>query len=402
MNKPFVRTKTKLWTTHFVKILSVAFIIGVSHQIQMTTLPLYAQHIGGSQTIAGLMIGIFTISALVFRPLVGVILDRKGRRLVLITGAAVFFAASLSYYFISVIWLLLLLRFIHGAGFSAQSTSVGTIVSDVVPELRLMEGIGYYGMVITMAIAVGPLLGFYLIDRIGISELYLVAAGISALGLVGAFFINYEKNGNVNIKSDSGPLNDGLAREQKSHFFERSALKPSLVMFFIALAQGSIISFLPIYAYSKGISNIGIYFTVNAAALMLTRPITGRLADRFGASRIILPGTILLIIGLALLPFASSVTLFVVIGFLQGLGSGSVNPVLNAIAKKRSRAEHRGSGNATFFSSIDAGYGIGSIFWGVVSQNAGFAAVYFGAAGSVTISLLIYLSTLRKSNIKSE
>ncbi len=350
--------------------------------------------------MAGLTLGIFTISALAFRPLVGVILDRKGRRLVLITGVAVFFAASLSYYFISVIWLLLLLRFIHGVGFSAHSTSTGTIVSDVVPGSRLMEGIGYFGAAITMALAVGPLLGLYLIDRIGISELYLVTAGFSALGLGGAFFINYEKNGNTDIKSNSGPLNNVLKREQKVRFFEKSALKPSLVMFFIALAQGSIISFLPIYAYSKGISNIGIYFTVNAAALMLTRPITGRLADRFGASRIILPGTTLLIIGLAMLPFASSVTFFMVIGFLHGLGYGAVLPVLNAITIKMCPVEHRGSGNATFLSSIDGGYGIGSIFWGVVSQHAGFAAVYLGAAGSVTISLLIYLATLWKANIK--
>ncbi|NLZ52740.1 MAG: MFS transporter, partial [Thermoanaerobacteraceae bacterium] len=119
---------------------------------------------------------------------------------------------------------------------------------------------------------VGPALGLHLIDRIGISKLYLVTAGICAIGLAGAFFINYEKDDNPNIRSDSSPVNNRSKDEQKIHFIERNALKPSQVMFFIALAQGSVISFLPIYGYSKGISNIGIYFTVNAVALMMTRP----------------------------------------------------------------------------------------------------------------------------------
>lgn len=380
MNQPFVRTENKLWNIHFIKILLVVLPLAVCNQIQVTTLPLYAQHLGGSDTIAGLVMGIFTISALMFRPLVGAMLDRKGRRLVLLMGAVLTFVASLLYYFVGVIWLLLLLRFIHGAGFSAYTTSGGTIVSDVVPVLRLMEGMGYYVIILTMAVAIGPAFGFYLIGLIGIRELYLVTAGISALGILGVFFINYEKNNKPNFNSDSSPVNDGAKEDQKIQYFERNALKPSLVMFFIALAQGSIISFLPLFAYSQGIGNIGVFFTVNAAAMLLSRTITGRLSDRFGASSIMLPGTSLLIIGLALIPFATSLSQFVVLGVLYGLGSGVAFPVLNAVAIKRCPAGHRGSGNATFLSAVDAGYGIGSVFWGVVLENAGFTAVYFGAS----------------------
>lgn len=403
MNQSLIEIKAKLWTSHFIKIMFVGFTIGLCNQIQITTLPVYVQHLGGSKTIAGLMLGIFTLSALFFRPLVGNLLDRIGRRIVLVTGVAIFAIASFSYYFVDYIWLLLLLRFIHGAGFSAYSTSTGTIVADVVPNGRLMEGIGYYGVAGTMAVALGPALGLFLIVWAGISELYLLTFGIAALGLIAAYFINYEKEdaslpATPNFQDKVILDKDDLNRPRKNFFFERSALKPSLVMFFITLSQGAVISFLPLYAYSKGIGNIGIYFTVSAVALMISRPFTGRLSDRFGAAKIILPGMLLLILAFILIPFTTSVSGFVLIGILHGFGSGTAFPVLNAITIKMCPAERRGSGNATFLSSVDAGYGIGSIMWGIVSQNIGFAAIYFGAAASVAVSLIIFIVTLWKSN----
>jgi len=383
-----VKTKVKLWTFHFIKIMFVGFIISLCTQMQKVMFPLYMQFIGGSKTTAGLMVGIFAISALLFRPLVGTMLDKKGRKVILVTGITIVLIASLSYYFVYHIWLLLLLRLLHGIGFSACSTSAGTIGADVVPKVKLMEGIGYYSIATAKAVAVGPALGLYLTTKIGYNESFLIIAGFSVLGLIAALMTNYEKKDLL-----------AAANNNPHPFFEKNAVKPSFVMFFLSIAQGAVLSFLPSYAYSKGVDNIGIFFTIYAVTMMFSRPAAGKLCDYFGAFRIILPMMLLAIISLAMIPLASSLSEFVFISILYGLSFGTVLPLLNGMTIKLCPPDNLGSGNATFLSSIDAGYGIGSILWGVVSQNAGFTAMFFGAAGSVNVSMMLFIMFFRKIKI---
>jgi len=114
----------KLWTDQFVKLIIVSFLVSVSYQMQTTIIPLYTQSIGGSGTVAGLTMSIFTASALVFRPLMGNLCDQKGRKAVMLIGTALFSSVSLAYnFFGGLIWALLVLRFLHGAGFSAFTTA---------------------------------------------------------------------------------------------------------------------------------------------------------------------------------------------------------------------------------------------------------------------------------------
>lgn len=134
--------KEKLWSKYFILTTLTSLFIMISMQMTMTTLPIYTQYIGGNKFIAGLTTGIFSISALLFRPLFGNLLDSKGRKIILIISIIIFSLATLSYNFAYTIIILLVLRFIQGIGFSAYSNASGTIIADVVPGSRLGEGIG--------------------------------------------------------------------------------------------------------------------------------------------------------------------------------------------------------------------------------------------------------------------
>ena len=132
-------------------------------------------------------------AAILFRPLFGTLIDDKSRRMVLIIGCIISTVISLSYVLAFSIGILLLVRSLHGIGFSATTNASGTIVSDIVPRSRLAEGVGYFGLSNTLATAVGPALSLLLIQHFNFNVLFLVASIISFIALCCGFFIDYEK-----------------------------------------------------------------------------------------------------------------------------------------------------------------------------------------------------------------
>jgi len=394
--------KDKLWTKEYIAMTALAFFLSVSLNITGTVTPLFAKHLGGDLSTLGLVVAFFTVSALVFRPYFGNMLDKKGRKLTIIIGGIIFSAVTLAYGIALSVVGLLALRFLHGLGFSAHSTAAGTIVADIVPKSRLTEGVGFFGISHTLAMALGPLIGLNLLEYRGFNEVFILAAVLGVISVVIALSL---KLGNDSKREQVDEDNEHkiLAGNStiQSSIIEKSAIPASLVLLFIALTLGAVITFLPVFALSMGIGDIGIFFTVFALVQLVARPLTGRLADKFGFSAIMLPGLAFMAISMIILAFASNLGMFVAAGLTYGLGFGSVQPTLNAIMIKLCPPERRGVGNATFFSAMDIGIGTGAILWGVVSQLAGFTYVFIGAALCIVVALVMYILKLDKQIILS-
>lgn len=392
MAKERVKTKdlcgAKLWTAPFIKITLASLFVYVSYQMQTATLPLYVQYIGGNRTDAGLMMSVFTLAALLFRPLVGGLCDFRGRKIVLTGGIIIFTLVSLAYNYVYLIGVLFVLRFFQGAGFSALSTAGSTITSDVVPASRLMEGIGYYGLSVTLATTVGPAFGLYLLDVFGYPALFRVTVFFALAGLLIAASMSEERE---------KPPKAEHALGCQFYFFDKAALWPSLVMLFVAAAQISVIIFLPSYSLSLGLKNAGQFFAVQAITMMLIRPVMGRAADRSGTAIILVPAMAVLLISYLLTAFHFQPEVYLFYAVLNGLGYGTVLPVLNGLTLKSCPQARRGAANSTFYAAIDLGFGAGSLAWGLVSEHWGFPPVYLLAAGSVGFALiLLQIQTLKK------
>lgn len=72
-----------IWNKTFFLIMLVSFLMFLSMYMLLPTLPLYAQSIGGNETVAGTIVAVFTLSAVLVRPWFGNMLDRKGRKVIL-------------------------------------------------------------------------------------------------------------------------------------------------------------------------------------------------------------------------------------------------------------------------------------------------------------------------------
>ncbi|MFZ7104089.1 MAG: MFS transporter [Peptococcaceae bacterium] len=385
MERDAALQKEPLWTRDFILISIANLFITLGFQMLLPVLPVFSAKLGGSDTWAGLVVGIFTISAVLMRPIAGQLLDRQGRRGVYILGLIVFLLCVVAYSWTSTILVLLILRFIHGFGWGASSTASSTIASDIVPKLRLGEGMGYFGLTSTLAMAVAPALGLELLSGYGFNTVFYVSAGVVLISILIALPIKYHKP-------------DVLPKSGKAGIFERSAILPAVVIFFITMTYGAIVSFIALYAGQKQVENIGLFFTIYAVALLISRPYFGRLTDRKGTSFAVLPGIICVILAMSLIYFANSLIAFLIAGFIYGIGFGAIQPALQAMSVRKVDPSRRGAANATFFLGFDLGIGAGAILWGIIAENLGYQIIYLLSIIPAIIGALIYIKSIKKNS----
>lgn len=376
----------KIWTKDFIFICIANFFVFIGFQMTLPTLPLFVEKLGGNDQLIGLVVSIFTLSALLIRPWVGHALESKGRGFIYLIGLVVFVISVGSYAFISTIFLLFVMRIVQGVGWGMSTTAGGTVATDIIPKKRRGEGMGYFGLSGNLALALGPSLGLILVSLINFSYTFALAGlgGLLALGF--AAMIHYR------------PPEKNLKPHKKWDVYEKTALKPASLMFFMTMCFGGISSFLPLYAIEKGIGGIEWYFLVYALALMASRTFSGRIYDLKGHQAVFIPGAVLIIAAMLCLAYLGNFTILVIGAVLFGLGFGAIQPAMQAWAVDEAPMNRKGMANATFFSFFDLGVGFGALFFGFIASHFGYANIYVVAACSVMISVLLYLFYLYRDS----
>ncbi|PLS01379.1 MFS transporter [Neobacillus cucumis] len=380
--------KERIWTKDFVLICLANFFIFLGFQMTLPTIPLFVENLGGNDQLIGFVVGIFTFSALLLRPYAGTALETRGRGFVYLIGLAIFVLSVGSFGFLTSIALLFMMRVVQGAGWGFSTTASGTIASDLIPVSRRGEGMGYYGLSGNLALAFGPSLGLILTGMISFKQFFLLCAGLGLVALILSSRITYKKVEQKQSKEKAKPS-----------LYEKGALKPSVLMFFITFTFGGIAAFLPLYTAEKNISGIQLYFLFYALALMITRTFAGQVYDRKGHQAVFIPGTFLILIAMILLAWLPNSLILYVAAILYGLGFGTVQPALQAWSIEKVPVNRRGMATATFYSFFDLGVGLGAMVFGQISHLLGYSSIYRTAAVSIVISMLLYFFFLYKGRL---
>ncbi|MBB6669750.1 MFS transporter [Cohnella nanjingensis] len=377
MNRP------TLWTKDFLAVCLSNFFIFLNFYLLAATLPLYVtERLHGSQQMIGLVITVYVIAAVVLRPLAGQWVDRFGKKVVLFS-LALFLTCTVLYFGAGTIAILLVLRVVHGASYGVASTSTGAIASDLVPASRKGEGIGYFGMFMSLAMVIGPFLGLTLTTHFGYNVLFAVCSVTTAFALLfGLAFRAAKKTGT-----------DGAAKKLSLHWrdlIEVKALPVSIAGFILAFSYSSITSFISVYAAEIDLSRAASYFFVCfAVMIVLPRPWIGKIFDKYGEHVLAYPGILLFIFGMIILSQAHSEPVFLLSGAVIGLGHGALIPCFQTLAI-RSAPARSGLATGTFFLLFDLGYGIGSYVLGVVAEHTHYHKMYLIAALLVILTAVLY------------
>lgn len=379
-------TTEKIWTRDFTLICISNFFIFLGFQMTLPTIPLFVEHLGGNEQLIGLVVGIFTFSALLIRPFAGHQLEIRGRRFVYLLGLAIFVLSVGTYGIISSLLFLFLFRMVQGIGWGFSTTASGTIATDLIPAKRRGEGMGYFGLFGNIALAFGPSLGLTLAGTISYTKLFSICAILGLVALILSSRIHYKK------------IEPVKENPRKWDFYEETALPPSILLFFITVSFGGIAAFLPLYTVQKGISGIEWYFLLFAVAIMISRTFAGRLYDLKGHRAVFAPGAFSIVLAMLLLAWLPSSLVLYIAAFIYGLGFGALQPALQAWAVQTAPDNRKGMANATFFSSFDLGVGIGAIAFGQIAYLLGYQSIYIASAISVLISILLYFTWIGKNN----
>ncbi len=383
--------KEKLLTPDFILILLLAIINSTIVHSFTTILPLFTKKLGANNVIAGLMVTVFMVAAIIVRPFWGYLSDIKSRRMVVIIGA-VLVALSLSgYSFAKTVTVLLVLRFIQGLGFSANTNTTATMAADIIPPSRLSEGIGYYGMSSVLATAIGPPVAVFVMEDFGFDAFFKICSVVGVICIVIASLVRYEKKLPAR-KPDEG--------KKKLVLYEKGSVHVSFVLLFVALGVGSIAGFIPLLSIDRGIANYKLYFLVYAAALTLTRVTIGKVSDRKGPEVVIVPGIICIFLAFIAFAAANSLPILLVGGVLFGFGFGTVQPMLNVLVIQRCPKDRRGAANSTFYNAMDLGVALGAAIAGVISQYFGYTVLYIFCEIYALMAFIIFFTLVKKNNMR--
>lgn len=350
----------------------------------VSVLPLYAiGELNRSEGDAGLLLSIFLLSAIITRPFTGKVLDIVGKRNMLIMSLVFYLITTILYIFIKPFILLLILRFIQGISFSVLTTANNSIAADIVPKSRKGAGLGYFTMSLNLAVVLGPFIGLLVIQYLNFEILFIIMSVVIILGSICA----------MSIKLDDLPIppKPDKLTFSFSDLFEKKALPYAFFACLIAFSYSSVLSFLSVYAKERNLMEVAtVFYVVYAAAMLITRPFTGKLYDTKGPKYVIIPGFLCFVIGLLTLAFVNGPALFLIAGVFIGLGYGALVPSFQSLCLQSVEHSRSGYATATFFTLFDVGIALGSWLLGIVATYYHYDSVYVVAAVVIFITCITY------------
>ena len=370
-----------LFTRRFFTMCGFTFTVFLSAFQLLPTAPFRIIDQGGSTFAAGLFLGFLTYSSAFSAPFTGALGDRFGKRRMLLGCSLVLAGFTASYAFIPGYRLLLVLVFAQGVFWSGLLSASSAYMTDFIPESRRAEGIGYWGMSTMLAVAAAPSLGFFVYRR-GWGALCAVTCVLNLLMAAIAWTLPEDAHATAGFLR--APLHLRTLVEWR-------VVAVSLSLFLGSFGYGGITSFVALLADRNGIHPRGIYFTTFAAVVLLTRPFAGRVADRVGHRRFVLPCFVLASLGFALLAASTSRAQMVGAAVVFALGFGNVYPAFVAHVVKHVDPGRRGAAFGGILAAFDTGIGTGSIVLGALIERHGFTAAYAVAAALAALALPVFL-----------
>jgi MFS family permease len=374
--------KDDLFTPRFALLWLFAFITFFSAFQLLPAIPFRILELGGSTAAAGSFLSVYTFASAFAAPVMGSIADHLGRKRVLVTASLLFIVFSVAYGVVRHLPLLLVIGAIHGSIWSGILASSSAIMSEFIPASRRTEGMAYWGLASTSAVAIAPAVGLW-VFHYGWLTLCLELASISVV---------------MALWSSRMPAKEAELPEawpRLSTLFDWGVVKTTLSLTTVSFGYGGVTSYAAIVAVQRGIHPRWLYFAVFATTIVIIRIATSHLGDRFGYAMILYPALVMIPVSFALLAWAATRTQFVVSAIVFGIGFGSAYPAFAAFILGATDPARRARTFGSIVWAFDAGIGSGSLLVGAIGQRYGLGNAFLVAAALSCLSIPIFTWTSR-------
>lgn len=371
---------TVIWNRGFISVFFVNMMMFFGQQITNVLVPKYTYAIGGSPMMVGFIASSFAYTALLLKVFAAPAIDTFNKKVIL--GIAIFTMAFayLGYSSSRSIPSVLAFRLIQGAGQAFSATCCLALATDMLPRNKIGTGIGYYSVAQAICQSIGPSVGLAMVGHVGYRITFVFCACVMVVAAIMALRLHTNF---VRTKKFSIRLNGIVAKE---------AIVPAFLMFFLCMAYYNVTAFLVIYAEIQGIKgNVGFFFTVYAITLLFSRPLVGRMSDRYGTVKVLIPAMLCFACAFILIGVAHSLTTLLIAAFVSAFGYGACQPAVQTLCMKSVPREKRGAGSTTNYIGQDAGNLVGPIVAGLVIEHFGYHMMWFVMIIPVIIAMGIVL-----------
>ncbi|HEY9904496.1 MAG TPA: MFS transporter [Candidatus Sericytochromatia bacterium] len=364
----------------------------------LPTLPLYVQDVGGTTQQVGFVMGAFAVGLLLCRPTLGNLADRRSRKLVVLIGMAVVAIAPLGYLFVNSIPLLLLIRAFHGICIAAYTTGNSALIVDLSPVRQRGEVIGYMSLTNPIGMAIGPAIGGFLQEQAGYTPLFLLSFGLGLLGFCFAYQVKEPRiTPDVERESSQSHADQTSLKPKSEQFWMLLASPrlriPSLVMLLTGLVFGALATFVALYIREAKVDfNAGWFYTAAAMSSFCVRLVTGRASDRLGRGVFITGSLVCYALAMLLLSRAQNSIYFLLAGLLEGMGGGTLIPMMMALISDRSHPQERGRVFSLCMGGFDVGIAIAGPVFGAFAEQMGYQGIFSLTTGLALLALIVFMT----------
>ena len=402
----------RLWNRNYCKVMAANFSLFFAFYVLTPLLPLYlSEHFGATKDVIGLVLSGYTITALLFRPFSGYMVDAFPRKKVLMVAFGAFSIFFAGYLAASTLLLFTIVRTLHGGPFGALTVSNSTVAIDVLPSSRRTEGIGYYGLSNNLAMALAPTIGIFIYQLTHSFEFLFWLAFIVACA-------GWLVDSTVEVKHVPTPT--ACRKFSLDRFFLVRGWLLGLNMVAFGFSFGVLSNYLAIYGKEvMGITGgTGTYFMLCSVGLILSRLQGGRTLRKGLLTHNAASGMCISLVGYTLFILMPTLhssfsilhssfsslhssfstlhsSFFIYLGYygsalLIGLGNGHMWPAFQNMTINVAHNNQRGTANSTILISWDVGMGLGILLGGIIAEHLGYSAAFWTVALVNAVGVALY------------
>jgi len=383
-------TTQKILSRDFILCFFAQFTFSLVFCLLIPTIPVYLSRFEAKEAEIGFLIGIFSVSSLILRPVLGRALLSIPERNFMIPGTILYVFSSIAYLLAPPFWPLFIVRVIHGIGLALFSTSMFTLIANITPERHRGQLISYFYLSFNLAVALGPYFGMLIINQFNFVVLFLVCTGLSLCSL----FITLKLGEREIIPSEPPSF-------KLETILNREALPPSVIALMLNIMWGTLAAFLPLYALKHGVSNPGIFFIFLAITLALGRILGGRILDIYDRKKVIILCLIAIFISMVTLTFSTTLPMFILVAVIYGMGLALLFPSLLIYAIEKAGSA-QGPAMGTFTALADLGTGLGPMMMGIILQGTSYPIMFSCLALTGAINFLYFYYVIGKRKKKAD
>ncbi|OIQ49092.1 Bacillibactin exporter [Pseudodesulfovibrio hydrargyri] len=366
-------------------------VLGVSSIIPALPDIMKGLHLSAVQI--GLVISAFTLPGVLFSPLVGIMADRMGRKVLLVPSLFVFSGFGFACFFARTMDQLLILRFFQGVGAAPLGVLYSTMIGDLYHGMERGQAMGYNASVLAMGTAGYPAVGGVL-ALLGWNYPFLLPLLAVPLGLTILFFMHNPE-----------PKKSGSLKEYFTEAMRRMKTRQAMALFATTLLTfvilyGPLITYLPLllsHRFAASPATIGLVFLAASGFTGLASFQLGRLTLRFGQRTLLTAAAVLYGLCMLLTPHAPTLLLtippVICFGLAQGLNIPTVMTMLTTIAPM----EQRGAFMAANGLLLRLAQTVAPMVMGGLYAMGGMDAVFWG--GFVCAVAILILARFHIVNI---